>query len=352
MLQFGNKNDIVFPDEKFVFSGGYYIMKKRLLCFALVLCLTVPLLSGSAFAAKDYSAYVQEVVIAEGDTISDLCARFGMEYYEALNAILIVNGLSDTWSLNNIKVGQKFFIPKSLADADTIVKLYDAVVSAVIPASYVCTYKVQSGDTVYSICQSRKLDYNTCKDAIISLNEWSGGSDLTRIYVGQELLLPVSDQAAKEISATIAKAVDMNINVSANAADPFEFYLVEYTLSSGESIKQAVTSLGVEFDSDTEARVKAINGLENLSKVQAGKKYLLPSATADNVKYAVYSHKVVSGDTAADLCTHMGVKYAEVSDFLTALNTKASFPAIKLGQTVLLVAPRGGEAGKTPILIK
>lgn len=327
-------------------------MNKRLLCFILVLCLTVPCLRGSAFAAKDYSAYIQEIVIAEGDTISDLCAKSDMEYYEALNAILIVNGLSDTWSLNNIKVGQKIYIPKSLADADTIVKLHDAVVSAVIPASYVRAYTVQARDSVYSICQSLNLTYKTCKDAILSLNEWSGGSDLTRIYVGQELLFPVSDQAAKEITATIAKAVDMNINISSNAADSFEFYLAEYTLSSGESIKQAVTSLGMEFDSDTEARVKAINNLEDLSKVQAGRKYLLPSKTADNVKYAVYSHKVVSGDTAADLCTHMGVKYADISDFLTALNTKASFPAIKLNQTVLLVAPRGGEAGKTPILIK
>ena len=327
-------------------------MKKSVFCFALILCLSFSVLSVGAFAEKDYSAYIQEITVEQGETVSGLCDALGMDYAEVLNAILIVNGLSDTWSLDNIKAGAALYLPRSTEDADTIVKLSDAVVSAVIPASYVCTYTVSSGDTVYTICRNMNLTYNTCKDAIISLNEWSGGSDLTRIYVGQELLMPVSDNAAAEISAVIAKANDMNINVSANAADTFEYYLVEYTLSSGESVKQAVTSLGIEFDSDMEARVKAVNGLSDLSKVKAGGKYLLPSANADNVKYAVYSHKVVSGDTSGNLCTKMGVNYNEVTDLLTALNTTASFPAIKVGQTILLVAPRGGEEGKTPILIR
>lgn len=327
-------------------------MKKRIISLLLVLCLAVPFFTAGASAAKDYSAYIQQVTVESGDTVSDICDRNNMEYYKVLNAILIVNGLADTYSLNNIRAGQKIYIPKSAADAETIVKLYDAVVSAVIPASYVCKYTVRAGDTLYSICGALRLTFNACKDAIISLNEWSGGKDLTTIYVGQEILFPVSDAAAKEISSVIAKATDMNINVSTNANDTFEYYLVEYTLSSGETIKNAVKELGIEYNADIEAKIKAINGIDNLGKVQAGRKYLLPSASADNVKYAVYSHKVVSGDTSADLCALLGAKYESVKDLLSALNTKASFPAIKKGATILLVAPRGGEDGKTPIIIK
>ncbi|MDO5444151.1 MAG: LysM peptidoglycan-binding domain-containing protein [Eubacteriales bacterium] len=327
-------------------------MKKRLISLFLMLCMAVSLFCCSAYAAKDYSAYVNEVVIAEGDTLSSICEARNMDFYKVLKAIKIVNGLTDASSLDAVRAGQKFYIPKTAADAETIVKLYEAVVSAVIPASYVCKYTVKSGDTLYSICQNLKLTYNICKDSIISLNEWSGGKDLTTIYEGQTIIFPVNDSAAKEISATIAKAVDMNINISTNSQDKFEFYLVEYTLSSGESIKAAVTQLGIEYTDDIAAKVKAINGINDLSKVQAGKKYLLPSATADNVKYAIYSHKVVSGDTSANLCASMGAEYAKVSDMLTALNTKASFPAIKKGTEVLLAAPRGGEQGKTPIVIK
>lgn len=327
-------------------------MKKRLISLFLLLCMAVSLFCCSAYAAKDYSAYVDEVVISEGDTLSSICDARNMDFYKVLKAIKIVNGLTDVSSLDAVRAGQKFYIPKTAADAETIVKLYEAVVSAVIPASYVCKYTVKTGDTLFSICQSLKLTYSTCQDAIISLNEWSGGKDLTMIYEGQTIIFPVNDSAAKEISATIAKAADMNINVSKNSQDNFEFYLVEYTLSAGESIKAAVTQLGIEYTDDIAAKVKAVNGISDLSKVQAGRKYLLPSATADNVKYAIYSHQVVSGDTAANLCASMGAEYAKVTDMLAALNTRASFPAIKKGAEVLLAAPRGGEQGKTPIVIK
>ena len=333
-------------------GAGGVPMKKRLLSLLLVLCLAVPFFCSNAFAAKDYSAYIQEIVIQDGDTLSSLCDSMNMDYYKILKAIKIVNGLNDTASLNAVRAGQKIYLPKSAADAETIVKLYEAVVSAVIPANYVRKYTVKKGDTVFSICQGAKLDYNACKDSIISLNEWSGGKDLTTIYEGQVIILPVNDSAAKEISATVAKAIDMNINVSTSTQDKFEFYLVEYTLSRGESIKAAVTQLGIEYTDDIAEKVKAINGISDLSKVQAGKKYLLPSASADNVKYAIYSHKVVSGDTSANLCTALGAEYNKVSDLLSGLNTKASFPAIKKGAEVLLAAPRGGEQGKTPIVIK
>lgn len=324
---------------------------KKLISLLLVCCLFAAF-AVSAFAAKDYTSYVDEVVIEEGDTLSTICDARGMDYYKVLKAIKIVNGLTDDSALNAIRAGQKYFVPKSAADAETIVKLYDAVVSAVIPASYVSKYTVKSGDTVFSICQDRGLTFSTCQDAILSLNEWSGGKDLTTIYTGQTILFPVNDSAAKQISAAVAKASDMNINVSANSQDTFEFYLVEYTLSSGESIKYAVTQLGIEFTDDIAEKIKGINGLSDLSKVQAGRKYLLPSASSENVKYAIYSHKVVSGDTAAKLCSSMGAEYEKVTELLTALNTKASFPAVKRGAEVLLAAPRGGEQGKTPIVIK
>lgn len=327
-------------------------MKKRILSLVLVLCLALPFVTASAFAAKDYSAYVSEVIILEGDTVSSICENLKLDFDKTKNAIMIVNGMSDASSLDVLRPGQKLLMPKTAADAETIEKLYSAVVSAVIPASYVKKYTVQSGDTVYDICRGNGLDFSICKDAILSLNEWSGGKDLTAIYVGQELVLPISDSVAKEISKTIAKASDMNINVSANSEDEFVFYLVEYTLSSGESIKSAVAQLGIEYTKDIEAKIKGINGLTDLSKVQAGKKYLLPSSSADNMKYAIYSHKVIAGDTSAKLCKAMGVEYNKVKDMLSALNTKASFPEIKKGAEILLAAPRGGEQGKTPVIIK
>ncbi len=324
---------------------------KRLISVLLILCLTVPLFAVNAYAAKDYTPYIVEIQVSQGDTISDICDSYSIDYYAVKEAILIVNGLANEDALNAVKPGQTLYIPKSRADADSIIALYKATVSAVIPASYVITYTVQKGDTLYSICETYHLTYNVCKDAIKSLNLWSDDFRLSAIYAGQEIKLPVSDAAATEISATVAKAVDANINVSTTSGDKFEYYLISHAMSPGETVKGVCDALNVKYSADVETLLKTINGLTNLSSVQAGRSYLFPAKTADNAVYAVYSHKVVAGDTAANLCSAYGVKYSVVNHILQGLNPKVSLTAIQLGSEILLVAPCGTGA-ETPLIIK
>lgn len=327
-------------------------MKKRFLSLLLVLCLALPMFTGSAFATKDYSAYVQEVEIQPGDTVIGICSQYGMDYIPVVKqAVLIANGLSTAQSLGAVQPGQKIKIPKSEAAADAIVMLYDAVVSAVIPASYVLSYTVESGDTMFSICSGLHLTYSTCKEAILSLNGWSGEAKLNTIYVGQTFFLPRNDAFAVAISETVAKAVEANTNVFVNAGDTFEYYLVSHTMASGETIRSVCESLGMEYSTALASLVTSINGLSDAGKVKAGVSYLFPSSSAFNAAYAVYSHTVTSGDTAGNLCTAYGVKYAEVSGLLQGLNPKMNLSSIMKGFDMLLVTPCGTGV-ETPVLIR
>ena len=186
---------------------------RKTLCFLLLFCLILPLFAAGAYAAKDYTPYIIEVEISAGDTISDICDSYSIDYYAVKDAILVVNGFADEKALGAVSPGQKIFIPRSRADADSIMALYESTISAVIPSEYVIKVKVEKGETLYSICEAHHLTYSVCREAIKSLNLWSGDFRLDAIYAGQEILLPISDAVAVEISEAVATAVDANISM-------------------------------------------------------------------------------------------------------------------------------------------
>ena len=326
---------------------------KKILGILLVMCMLIPMLGAfneGAYAAKDYSAYVDTVEISKGDTVYSIVSGRGMEYSDVLQAVLIVNGFSNEKSLSAVKPGQEILIPKSAEAAEAIISLYNAIATAVIPASYVTEYKVCSGDSMSSICNSLNLTYGTCKYAIMSLNGWTDEVKLAKIYVGEEIRFPVSDDAAVVINSTISEAKEDNMHIAANSSDEFEYFLVKHQMAKGETIKSVCKAYGIDYTASLGEKIKALNGLSDISKVQAGVSYLFPSESSTGAVYAVYSHKIVSGDTMNDLCSAYSVKYNDVADMLAALNPKINLSAIKTGRTISLLA--AVDAVETPVVFK
>lgn len=331
MFDFGRKNE----------------MKKKIVAVLLFLALVFPLFGAQAFAAKDYSAYVTQVEIKQGDTLYAICKAKSMNYDEVKTAILIVNGFSSEQKLNAIRPGQKLYIPNSAEAAKSIVSLSNSTTTVVVPKDKVKLYTVQKGDTIFSICSAHKLNYDSVKNAIKELNGMTSDSQLSKIYVGQTLYLPVSDAAAGSISTAVTKATDSNINVSKTTGDKFEYYLVSYKMSSGETAQSVSNGLGKTYSNETAEIIKGINGVSDLGRLQAGRSYLFPSSSSAGAAYAVYSHVITSGDTAANLCAAYGVEYGKVSTILQGLNPKMNLAAIQAGRKILLVAANSGSG--TPI---
>ena len=325
------------------------IMKKIIVAL-LLLALVFPLFGTQALAAKDYSAYVTQVEIKEGDTLYAICKAKGIDYDKVKEAILIVNGFSNEQRLNAVRPGQKLYIPNSADAAKTILSLSESATTVVILQDNVVKVTVRKGDTIFSICAAQKLNYYKVKDAIKNLNNMTGDDQLSRIYAGQTLYLPVNDTVAATISKAVTKAADSNISVSKTTEDKFEYYLVSYTMASGDSAQSVSAALGRAYSNDTAEIIKSVNNLSDLSRMQAGRTYLFPSASSLNAAYAVYSHVIVSGDSVANLCTAYGADYAKVSSLLQGLNPKMNFASIQAGGKILLVAPNAGKG--TPVRVQ
>ncbi len=312
-------------------------MKKQLSGFLFLLCLFFLVFSDTSYAEKDYSPYVIEVKVNTGDTVSNLCDSRRIDYYAVKDALLIVNGFASEAGLSAVSPGQTLYIPRSKADADSILALYNSSSSATIPSSYVEKVTVQKGDTLTSICEEHNLTYSVCQDAIKKLNLWSSDSRLSSIYVGQEILLPASDAAASAIMETVSKATSTDSEISSE--DSFEYYLISHTMASGETVQSVCSQLGILYTEEVSGMLKAINNLSDVSSTTAGKSCLFPSKTPNNASYMVYSHTVVFGDTVEKLCEAHHVRYADVRALLQGLNPGSSLVALRVGEQILLVSP-------------
>ena len=118
-------------------------MKRKLSGFLFLLCIFFSVFSGTCSAEKDYSPYVIEVKVNAGDTVSNLCDSRRIDYYAVKDALLIVNGFASEAGLSAVSPGQTLYLPRSKADADSILALYNSTVSTTIPASYVQKVTVQ-----------------------------------------------------------------------------------------------------------------------------------------------------------------------------------------------------------------
>ena len=269
-------------------------------------------------------------------------------------------------------------------------------------SAYAQQVTVKKGDSVVSLCKKLGLDYSADKTAILILNGFSREISLETLAIGQNLLLPKSDEDALAIVSLhdqncpanaieykvkkgdtmfkICQAQHLNYNyyketikmlngwetddelssiearqiiyipldapllpVSTTVEPPIEgdrleYYIVEHKLESGETAETVCEALGAPYSFEIDALVKSLNDVMNLKSLSAGKAYLFPSAKADNAVYAVYSHDIVAGDTTGKLCKAYGINYATVENLLESINPDLKLDSIPKGGRIYLIS--------------
>ncbi len=220
-------------------------------------------------------------------------------------------------------------------------------------------YTMVEGDFVLRICQKLGLNYYTCKQAIMILNNIAEGS-WNRLPVGKVLTMPASDADAVLISsgrAVIGNGGSANVTTvpattttvptttttttsgtttasGRTHTDTVAYYLIPYTMAPGETVSGVCNNLGVNFAAYSNY-IMALNDISNWKKVKAGDTLLLPVVTAPTVGtscYAVMMHWVASGETAYTIANSNGVSYSGMSKFLKALNSGEDLAKIQVGQ--------------------
>lgn len=216
-------------------------------------------------------------------------------------------------------------------------------------------YTLAQGDYVLRICQKLGINYYTCKEAIMALNNITSENGFRYLSVGEVVKIPVSDAAAIAImnggkpsgtGTTTGGTATGTVSSGATIA----YYLIPYTMQRGETVLGVCNSLGISFANYADQIMK-LNGISSWSKVGAGTTLLLPATKTPAVGttcYAVVAHKVASGDTAYNLCQKYGVSYGGSTKLLQALNNTDNLAAIKVGKNFYMpVATTIKAAGTT-----
>ena len=234
-------------------------------------------------------------------------------------------------------------------------------------------YTMVEGDFVLRICQRLGLNYYTCKQAIMILNNINDGQ-WNKLPVGKVLTLPASDADAVLIASGkavtgvgVTGSTGTTVTVPATtttttpsgttttsgkvSTDTVAFYLIPYTMSSGETVSGVCNNLGVNFSRYSDLIMK-VNNISSWKKIRNGDTLLLPLVGVPTVGtscYAVMMHKVVSGETAYNICAANGVNYSGMQKILKAMNGE-NLAAIQAGQAfyypLATIVTDGNNMGK------
>ena len=160
-------------------------MKQKAFRLFVCACLVCALLSGigsSAFAASDHKPlykgdeieyYVIPYVIEKGDTIAHVYWLWGLRFEDYADAIRSLNGVEN---LDLLYVGAIYLLPTTASNLKTDV--YTTVMA----------HEMKKGETAYDIITAYGIDYYK---SVKRLENYNGGKDLTKIEVGEKLLIPL-----------------------------------------------------------------------------------------------------------------------------------------------------------------
>ena len=219
-------------------------------------------------------------------------------------------------------------------------------------------YTIASGDTLLQICNNSGLNFYTCQTAINKLNNFTSEAQYRKLYVGQVITLPASNEDAAKIASSYVSgstgsgsvvntgsSTGSTGSVSGNVA----YWLIPYTIQSGETITGVCNTLGISFSAYADL-IKSINNISSWNRIPAGKTLLLPTAVqpaAGISCYAVIAHKVTQGETTYGICQNYGISYTANTSLLQTLNPKVSLTNIKYNTTLLVPVPTVITSGST-----
>jgi LysM repeat protein len=215
---------------------------------------------------------------------------------------------------------------------------------------------VAKGDTVTSICKKYGVDYYTYKKIIMALNCVSDESEFSKIKVGGQFVVPVSEAAAislsnaagsvtitgstgAQTSGSTSTAKEPGLATQIPATDSVGYYIVSYTVESGDTINNIYKSWGLGYKTYTN-QILGLNNISGFNKISVGKQLLLPTtvvATGTDVRYTVMKHVMKSGETVYNVVTSgYGLSYSANQEMLKLINGKDNLAAFKVGETLYI----------------
>jgi hypothetical protein len=250
-------------------------MMKKIKRILLALCVAAMLLScmgAFAFAENDYVEYT----VKGGDTVLNICASLKIDFFANEKWITEVNNIGN---YNNIKAGKVLYLPtfdttkdptRAMHAKEDVKKLVTANETAAKAAakaaatptpvgttgsgdpivSYLISHKLETGETVASVCAKLGVDFDANADKIKKL---SGITNYYHVPAGKVVVIP---------SLTVPTGSDYTA-------------IVAHQVKGGETVGSICSSYKLEY-AKVEAQLKALNNTENLNRISTGQTFYLP----------------------------------------------------------------------------
>lgn len=215
----------------------------------------------------------------------------------------------------------------------------------------VATVTLASGDSVLKICQAHGIDYYTYKDLIMKLNGITDESQFSKLPVGKQIVLPISNAAAAALSgstATVSGATGagttgtgLTSGTVSNlpSGDRVAYYLVTYKVQRGDTIGSIYSAMGLSYKT-YENQVVKLNKLRNVNAIQVGQTLTLPTTNpglSGTTYTTIMAHTMRSGESAYDIvCGSYGLSYNSAQAMLQALNNRDNLGLFRVGETMYI----------------
>lgn len=314
-------------------------MKKRLISLLLAVCLTVILLTGTAYAANDKVAgYLVSYTFQAGDTIYAVCEKRGIDFNTNLAMIGKINSITN---YNYMMPGKVLWLPSGTATTDA-------------PYYSLLAHTVQAGETPAGLCQSYGIDYNANYNLLSALNTnmatfMAGQTFILPLYINPTGTNPTPAVTPTPAPGTTPAPVTPTPAPVAPTGDTVSSFLAQHVMQSGETVSGICAALGVDFGAVDET-VRKINNIANYNYMMPGKVLLIPTKTqpTSGSYYKVMSHTVVAGDTVYGLCLKYGLDFGAYSGLIQQLNNRADLSTYHVGETLYMPMYVAAPSGVTP----
>lgn len=232
----------------------------------------------------------------------------------------------------------------------------------------VTTVTLNKGDTVLSLCQKLGVDYYAHKNLIMKLNGFTTEGQFSKMAVGAQVVLPISNAAASAlagsgvslgttttapVTGTVAGTTTpiSGTTTSIPAGDYASYYLVAYTIQPGETVAGIYNNWGLSYKTYSNQILK-LNNLRGFNSIPAGKTLVLPTtnpAVAGSSYITVMAHVMRSGDSAYNIiCSDYGLNYNSVQKQVQALNNRENLAQFMVGE-VLYIPVTGLVSSNTTV---
>ena len=287
--------------------------------------------TGGIFLPTDgaVAAYMVPHVVKTGETLYGICVENGIDFNRYINLIMKASGLKSA----TIYTGDIVFIPSA---------------SATSGATSVITHIVKGGETVYGICQTYGIDFNTKYNMIVALNP---NKNINNIHSGDVLYLPKGGSTGTGTGTgtgtvtgggaggyTPASADPPVTQKNPTAKEGVMFYLKEYTVKTDDTVYDLLKPSGYngEYFNYYVNVMLAASGRATFSNLKNGDEIMLATSSKTGAKIAATGVKVKDGDTVTKMCTDAGISYDENATLIAKLNPGVNLSNIKTGDIIVL----------------